>query len=160
MNVYRSEGVIAIRGLLSDKLMAALNPASQQLVKEQQERDTQCGYRRRPSTQFHTVQLGPSFVLDDIKPPTVQKLIKWPEVRRPFHEMVLKMRRTCLSIVEVQEHAIWREHLLRWIANWKQIWEVIKSMEETLFFMIGGFSWSLQKSDRERNNNKPERVTK
>jgi hypothetical protein len=64
MNAYRSEGVIAIRGLLSDELMAALNPASQQLVKEQQERDTQRGYRR-PSTQFHTVQLGPSFLLDE-----------------------------------------------------------------------------------------------
>jgi Phytanoyl-CoA dioxygenase (PhyH) len=64
MNAYRRDGVIAIRGLLSNEILAAMNPASQQLVTEQQERNTQRGYRR-PSTQFHTVQLGPSFLLDD-----------------------------------------------------------------------------------------------
>ena len=61
---YRNEGVVAVRGLLSKELLDALDPVSQQLVNEQDDKNTQ---RQRPrrSTQFHTVQIGPSFLSDD-----------------------------------------------------------------------------------------------
>ena len=64
LTAYRNEGVIAVRGLLSKGMLEALDPASQQLINEQEDKNTQ---RQRPrrQTQFHTVQLGPSFLSDD-----------------------------------------------------------------------------------------------
>lgn len=58
---YQRDGVIAIRGLLSKELIEALDPASQQLVNDQQQKNM---HRNKPrhSTQFHTVQLGPIFL--------------------------------------------------------------------------------------------------
>ena len=60
---FNKDGVVAIRGLLSEEYLQRLDRASSVLVKEQKEQDSQ-RKRKRQGTQFYTVRQGAIFRSD------------------------------------------------------------------------------------------------